>query len=155
MLRPIAGATFELPLKPFLCYDVSGKLWHLANYRDFFPPIKKTYRSYWALPKGLSQYFIIHMKDFFPLHRNFKEAIFINNCLIFSLSSRPLEVTRWKERSVRERHAREEGPTSLVCVPRAPRFFLRPPLQCYLILLNNPTHPPKMVGKLIAKWGIS
>ena len=65
MLRPIAGATFELPLKPFLCYDVSGKLWHLANYRDFFPPIKKTYRSYWALPKGLSQYFIIHMKDFF------------------------------------------------------------------------------------------
>ena len=109
MLRPIAGATFELPLKPFLCYDVSGKLWHLANYRDFFPPIKKTYRSYWALPKGLSQYFIIYMKDFFPLHRNFKEAIFINNCLIFSLSSRPLEVTRWKERSARERHAREEG----------------------------------------------
>ena len=79
---------------------------------------------------------------------------------IFSLCSRRLEVTRRKERTARERHAREEGPTSLACVSRAPRSFLRSPLPraCYagyLMLLNDTTQPPKMVGKLIAKWGIS
>ena len=78
----------------------------------------------------------------------------LHTCLIFSLSSRRLEVTRCKERSVRERCATEEGPTSLVCVPRTPRSFLRPPLPWCRILLNYPTHSLKMVGELFAKWGI-
>ena len=39
---------------------------------------------------------------FFHLYRNFKEAIFINNCLIFSLSSRRLEVIARKS-GARER----------------------------------------------------
>ena len=71
-----------------------------------------------------------------------------------------LEVTRRKERSARERHAREEGPTSLACVSARKNGVRERPLPraCYagyLILLNDTPQPPKMVGKLIAKWGIS